>query len=820
MARRLFLACLCCGALALIGQAPGGYRKPPKDVLEILNAPLPPAVYLDPTRSHAVLGQPMRYPSIQELAEPMLKLAGLRIKPSNNALHGSTYLTSLKLKALPDGDERPIALPEGMRISAPRWNAKGTAFAFTQEGPQAVELWICDLATLSARRIEGVRLNPTMGYGLQWMPDQEQLLVKLVPTGRAAAPETPAVPPGPKVMESAGVKSSSSTYESRDLLRNAHDADLFDHYTQSQLALVHAVSGKITLLGTPQVFGIVSPSPSGQHLLVERLRRPYSYLRAYYRFPKEVEVWSSAGQLEEKLASLPLAEQVPNQGVPEGPRSYGWRDTAPATLCWVEALDGGNPKAKVAHRDRLIAKTVGAAPREYFRTTDRFSGLMFVEGGGLAIISETDYDKHWLRSHLVDTDAAGTTGRLIQDRSWDDGYKDPGYPVRKQLPSGVWAILRQGDHIFFDGNGASPEGDRPFLDRLDLRSLKKERIFRSDRDHHETFIAWLDPGKGMFITRRQSPSEVPNYMLRTLGKAVKSADGEATVASMFRPITAFADPAPKLRGITKQRVTYKRPDGVDLSFTLYLPPDYKPGTRLPAVFWAYPLDYTEKGTAGQIEGSTKTFNFIAGTSNLFFLLQGYAVMDNVAMPVVGPAEGAYDTFIEQIVANAKAAIDKADELGVIDRDRIGIGGHSHGALMTANLLAHSDLFKAGIARSGAYNHTLRPFGFQNEKRTLYQAKDTYVRLSPLINADKIRKPILLIHGEMDANPGTVPMQSEKLYEALRGVGATTRLVMLPYEDHGYRARESTEHVLFEMINWFDRYVKNAATKGSPTAGKN
>ena len=819
MARRLFLACICFGALALFGQGSGGYQKPSKDVLEILNAPLPPGVFLNPTRTHAVLGQPMRYPSIQELAEPMLRLAGLRIKPGNNAVHGSYYLTSLKLKALPDGEERPVALPEGMRIGPPRWNARGTAFAFTQEGPQAVELWICDLATLSAHRIDGVRLNPTLGYGVQWMPDQEHLLVKLVPAARGAAPEAPAVPPGPKVLESAGVKTASSTYESRDLLRNAHDADLFDHYTLSQLALVHTGSGKTTLLGTPQVFATVNPSPSGQHLLVERLRRPYSYLRAYNRFPREVEVWSSSGQLEEKLASLPLAEQVPNQGVPEGPRSYGWRDTAPATLCWAEALDGGNPKAKVAHRDRLIAKTVGGAPREYFRTTDRFAGLMFIEGGGLAIISERDYDKHWLRSHLVDTDAAKPAGRQIQDRSWDDGYKDPGYPVFKMLPSGASAVQRHGDHIYYSGGGASPEGDRPFLDRLDLNSLKKERVFRSDRDHHEAFAAWLDPGKGLFITRRQSPTEVPNFVLRTLGKAVKSAEGEAMLASSFRPITTFPDPAPKLRGITKQRVTYKRPDGVDLSFTLYLPPGYQPGTRLPAVFWAYPLDYTEKGTAGQIEGSTKTFNFIAGTSNLFFLLEGYAVMDNVAMPVVGPTEGAYDTFIEQIVANAKAAIDKADELGVIDRARIGIGGHSHGALMTANLLAHSELFKAGIARSGAYTHTLRPFGFQNEKRTLYQARDTYVRLSPLLNADKIKKPILLIHGEVDANPGTVPMQSEKMYEALRGVGATTRLVMLPHEDHGYRAKESTEHVLFEMIDWFDRYVKNASTKDGVAAGK-
>jgi dipeptidyl aminopeptidase/acylaminoacyl peptidase len=371
--------------------------------------------------------------------------------------------------------------------------------------------------------------------------------------------------------------------------------------------------------------------------------------------------------------------------------------------------------------------------------------------------------------------------------------------------------MEQNDWIYLDGNGSSPEGDRPFLDRLDLRTFKTERLFRSDRSSYEYFVAWLNPVAGTFITRRESPADPPNFFARTLAKKpLKDApQGEASRSSTSRAITRFPNPTPQLTGITKRLVTYKRADGVPLSFMLYLPPGYKSGTRLPTVVWAYPLDYAEQGVAGQIEGSSQVFTTIRGTSELFFLLQGYAVLDDAAMPVVGPPETAYDTFPEQIVANAKAAIDKAVELGVTDPERVGVGGHSHGALMTANLLVYSDLFRAGIARSGAYNHTMRPFGFQNERRTFWQARDTYIKLSPVLQADKINEPLLLIHGELDQNPGTVPMQSEKLYEALRGIGKTVRLCMLPYESHGYTALESTEHVLYEMLSWFDGYVKNA-----------
>ncbi len=801
------------------------YEKPPREILDVLDAPLPPTLIFSPSGDMAVLVQRVQYPPIADLAEPMLRLAGVRINPRTNA--GRNYLlywSGLALKRLPDGVEIPILLPERVkRIGTPEWNANSTMFAFTNEAFDGVELWVVDTTSREAKLMPGLHLNPVLDYAWQWMPDQETLLVKLIPADRGAPPEPPLVPPGPKIQESSGAKYASSTYEVRDVLKNPYEADLFDYYTKSQPALVKVPGGEVTLIGKPDVYGQVIPALGGSYLLVERIHRPYSYQRAYYRFPKEIELWTAAGTLIETLASQPLAEQVPIRGEITGPRDFSWRDNAPATVYWVEALDGGDPKTKVPFRDRVMIKPIGGEAIELWKSEQRFRSLQWIEQGGSVLASSYDDDLRRTRTYLLNADNPTVAPRLIWDISMDEEYKDPGYFVHRMLPNGSYVVMQKGDWVYLSGLGASPEGDRPFLDRLNLQTFDTERLFRSDRSCLESFIDWKDPGAGTFYTKRESLTDPPNYYLRTLARSPMKGvpAGEAVLKSTSRAITHFPDPVPHLKGITKRLVNYTRADGLPLSFMLYLPAGYKTGTRLPTVFWAYPLDYVEKEAAGQVRGSSKRYTIMSGTSELFFLLNGYAVLDNVAMPVVGPTETVYDTFVDQVVANAKAAIGKAVELGVTDPDRIGVGGHSHGALMTANLLAYSDLFRAGIARSGAFNHTLRPFGFQNEKRTLWQASDVYIKISPVLQADKINEPLLLIHGEVDQNPGTVPMQSEKLYEAIRGVGGTVRLVMLPYESHGYQARESTEHVLYEMLSWFDRYVKNApprtpSTPSTPT----
>ncbi len=788
------------------------YEKPPKEVLDVLNAPLPPTVILSPSRDKLLLAQTVRYPAIADLAQPMLALAGVRVNPRTNAERSYiSYSTALAMKWMAGGEEKPVTLPENVqRIGRPLWNSRGTWFAFTNEAADGVELWVCDAQTLAARRVDGVHVNPLLGSAVQWLPDQGTLLVKMVPPERGAVPEAPPAPAGPKVQDSAGVAVASSTYEVRDVLKNPHDADLFDYYSTSQLALIKAMTGEVTPIGKPAVYFGISPAPGGGYLLVERIHRPYSYLRAYYRFPRDVEVWTNAGQPLETLAHLPLAEAVPIDGVPTGPRNHSWCPTELATLVWIEALDNGDPKVRVPNRDRVMMRPLKGKANEFCRTGERFDNIDWDESGRYVLVSDFDIDRYWTRTFIHDARGRAKP-RLLWDMSTDEKYKHPGYPVIRMLPSGAYALQQHAGWIYLAGNGASPEGDRPFLDRLNLSTLKSERLFRCARSSYEFVVTMVDPVAGRFITRRESPTDPPNFFLRTLGgKAAKAAKpGESIWDSTSEAVTSFPDPAPQLRDIKKQLVSFTREDGIPLSFMLYLPPGYQAGTRLPTVLWAYPIEYAEKGVAGQVEGSSQRFTTLTGSSQLFFLLQGYAVLDNAAMPVIGPTETVYDTFSEQIVANAKAAIARAVEMGVTDPERVGVGGHSHGALMTANLLVYSDLFRAGIARSGAFNHTLRPFGFQNERRTLWKARDTYIRLSPVLQADKINEPLLLIHGELDQNPGTVTMQSEKLYDALRGIGATVRLCILPYESHGYIAKESIEHVLFEMLSWFDRYVKNA-----------
>jgi dipeptidyl aminopeptidase/acylaminoacyl peptidase len=804
LAAMLALALLVSVSISVPAQST--YQKPPQAVLDVLDAPVTPVASISPRRDYMLLLTGVRYPPISELAEPMLRLAGLRINPRTSGQHRAPSYTRLSIKRLSDGAETIVQVPAGARLGVPQWSPDGRHFALTNTTTSGVELWVGETASARLRRLNGVAVNAVYGDSFQWMPDGRTLLVQIIPR-RGPAPSESVVPAGPNVQESSGKASGSATYQ--DLLRNPHDEALFEYYGTSQLALIEAQGGKTTVVGPAALIESVTPSPDGKYLLVARLTRPYSYLHPASFFPKEVEVWTREGKVAHKLASLPLADQIPIQGVRTGPRAYQWRPTEPATLVWAEALDEGDPRKKVPHRDRLLTLKAPftAAPAEWYKTEHRFSGLAFGERGGTIFVTDYDRDRRWTRTVLLDFDAPTTKPRELWSRSINDRYGNPGTPILRTLASGHRAVLQQGDSIYLTGAGASPEGDRPFLDRLSLQTFKTERLFQSAADAYETITAILDDEARQIVTRRETPTSPPNYYKRTLGAA-----NQETAA--MTPLTNFPDATPQLRGITKQLVKYKRADGVECSFTLYLPPGYKQGTRLPTMLWAYPLEYNDPATAGQVTGSTQRYTTLAGSSHLFLLLAGYAVLDDATMPIVGDPERMNDTYVDQIVSSAKAAIDKAVEMGVTDRDRVGVGGHSYGAFMTANLLAHSDLFRAGIARSGAYNRTLTPFGFQSERRTLWEAPETYIKVSPFMVANKIDEPILLIHGEADNNSGTFPIQSERLYQAIRGTGGTVRLVTLPLESHGYAARESTEHVLYEMLSWFDKHVKNARPRSN------
>ncbi len=785
------------------------WQSPPQEVLDVLYAPQLPWVWTSPTGGHLLLADPVLYPPLAEYAAGWYELAGSRVKPGLGTIHGQHGGTSPRLMPVEGGEAVALDLPAGAEVHDVVWTVDGDRFALTVELPDHVGLWVGSVDGEVAE-VKGVALSPMLGRPVSWMPDQKRLLVRGVPADRGPEPAAPTIPAGPMVQEGDG-DTARSTYESRNLLTTAHDDALFSYYATSQLMVVDPKKEKQTPLGPPGAYATADWSPDGKYLLVEKVVGPWSHAVPWWRFASAIEVWDKKGEPVATVAELPLADEVPIHGVPEGPRGVEWRATSPHTLFWVEALDGGDPVAEVEHRDRLMrleAPFTGDAD-EVWKAKHRIEEWGYwTESGGTMMVTERERMKRWLYTWLLDVD----TGKAKPwfDVNEDDQYRAPGSPVWRPLKNGQWVMRQEGDGIYFRGPGATDDGDRPFLDLRSMGSGKVERLFRADPERYESIVAFA--GDDRFVLRSESATEVPNYYLATLGDPVKAPEGEATRSRERTAITRFEDPTPQLREIEKRIVRYERKDGVPLSFQLYLPPGYQEGQKLPTVVYAYPLEYSDPSTAGQVRGSTKRFDRLYGPSHLFFLLQGYAVLDRTAMPMVGDPETVYDTFVDQLVGDAEAAVAKAVEIGVADPDRIGVIGHSHGGLMVANLLAHTDLFRAGIARSGSYNKTNQPFGFQSERRSLFEARDTYIQVSPTFFADQVDEPVLVIHGAADSNPGTLTFQSEVFFEAVRGSGGTARLVLLPYEDHGYRAKESIEHVLWEQLQWFDTHVKGAAAE--------
>jgi dipeptidyl aminopeptidase/acylaminoacyl peptidase len=789
---------------SLLAQSGPGYRVPPAPIPAILDAAPAPTAQLSPTGDRLLLLHPRAMPTIAELAEPVHRLAGVRFAAASGAPVGGVGYAALSVAGLDGGAPRAVPVPLGGadRMLPIGFAPDGSRFAVGVVRADHVQLWLVDPVAATARQIPDVRLSTPLGMQCHWLADSTALACLTVPADRGAMPAAPRAPAGPNVQETRGTPAPVRTYQ--DLLTSAHDESVFAWYTTSVISVITVAGGAPRTVGSAGLHTMVSPAPGGRFLLVESIERPFSRLVPYDDFPKHVRVIDMTGAEVYSLAKLPLADAVPINGVPTGPRRYDWDPTQPARLTWIEALDGGNPKATAAHRDQLMALTVPSrmAPTAWHQTQHRFMGVAWTEDGQ-ALVTEYDRPTRGTRLSLVARDG---TARVLSQRSTEDAYAHPGTPYRQP---GKDTVLTHAGSIYLLGQGASPEGDRPFADRLDLATGKATRLFRSSGEQFEQVVAVVSRDGSRLLTRHESKTSPPNYVLRTLGAA--GGDGSRLA------LTAFGDPAPQMRGVTKERLTYTRKDGVALSGTLYLPAGYTAGTRLPLLMWAYPQEFTSAAAAGQVSGSPYRFDSIRGASHLLLLTQGYAILDDPSMPIVGAGETANDHYVEQLVASAEAAVDAVVARGVTDRDRIAVGGHSYGAFMTANLLAHTDLFRAGLARSGAYNRTLTPFGFQSESRTFWEVPEVYARMSPFWFADRIKEPILLTHGEADNNQGTFPIQSERFYMALKGHGATVRYVTLPHEAHGYAARESVLHTVAEMLDWLDTHVKHAPARPATSA---
>src|SRR5580658_844446 len=797
------------------------YQIPPKGIVDLVDVLPTPAVVLSPAsepgaRRWLLIQELSGLPPITDLAQPELRLAGLRFSPRTNGPSRGRYTTSLKLKQLPDGKEIPVGgLPPNAKIRFARWSADGTKIAFVNAGDSRVDvglsLWIVDVASARAHRVAEIALNGIFGAPCEWRGNTPSLICMTVPVTRGPAPVRSEIPDGPIVQENLGRITPGATYE--DLLKNSEDELIFDYYATSQIALIQP-DGGITPLGKPGVIDDATPSPDGNFVLVSERHRPYSYLLPFEMFPDRASVVNLKDGSVKQLSDKPLQDNIPNihDAVPSGPREYLWRSDVPATIAWVEAGDGGDPRKQATVRDTLFISDApfDGSAQKLMELPLRFSSVAWTENH-IALVQESRW-KDRKRIILAVGPSAGAAPVKLFEGSLEDRYNDPGQPVEITNKTGQKVIATTVDHsaAYFRGEGASAEGDKPFVSTVNLANGDTKKLWHSEKPYYETSWDLIDTSVLALLIRRESPQQSPNFYIWK---------SDAKTAAQ---VTSFPSPYGNAAIPTKQVLKYMRADGVELSANLYLPPAYKKQDGpLPTLIEAYPTEYKTKSSAGQIIGSPYEFVFLYPGSPVPFVTQGYAVLENASIPIVGEGNAEpNDTYVEQLVASAQAAIDEGVRLGVVDRNRVAVMGHSYGAFMTANLLAHSDLFKAGIARSGAYNRTLTPFGFQNEDRTYWQAPDVYNKMSPFMHADQIKTPLLLIHGEADNNSGTFPIQSERLFSALKGQGATVRFVLLPLEAHGYAARESVLDMFWEMNTWMNKYVKNPPGPSAPAPRAN
>ncbi|WP_459002901.1 S9 family peptidase [Stenotrophomonas sp. PSU_St103] len=787
-------------------QGVNGYELPSAALQAVVDAPRAPSLYLSPRRDVAAMMQMPSLPSIQVVAQPELKLAGLRINPRTFSDSRFSFGEKLWLMNVADGKERQISgLPAKLSIASVMWSPDQKWLAFNQvdAASGANELWLVDVAGGSARRLVA-GLNTVIGSGYQWLPDSRGLVVFTRPANLGAAPAADGIPTGPAVQQTSqgGGVVSIRTYQ--DLLKNEADARQFDYYATTQPMEV-SLDGSTRAIGAAGIFMGFSVSPDGRFVLRQPVQRPYSYVVPVDSFPRRIEVIDRAsGKLVHTVAVRPLVEGLPtgNDAEVTGARDIRWRGDADATLVWAEAQDGGDPNREAKVRDAVLmqAAPFDKPPVTLAQLGSRLAGISWGRGD-LALLTESWWKTRRTKTWLIAPDNAGAEPRLLWDRDGQDRYSDPGRPLLSSDDRGrsLLQTSADGSSLYLAGAGASPEGDRPFVDRFDVATGKATRLFHSQAPSYALPVALLDNQASSLLLSRESPDEPANFYVQSLADA-----GAAP-----RALTHFAHPLPQLKGVQKEQIRYKRKDGVDLTATLLLPPGYDPkrdGPR-PLLMWAYPGEFKSAAAASQVTDSPYRFNAVSYWGPQAFLAKGYVVLASPSMPIIGEGDKEpNDTYIEQLVANAQAAVDEVVRRGVTDRDHIAIGGHSYGAFMTANLLAHTRLFKAGIARSGAYNRTLTPFGFQAEERNYWQAQDVYQKMAPFNYADRIKDPILFIHGVDDNNSGTFPMQSERMFAAVKGLGGTARLVMLPNESHAYRARESIMTMLAESERWLEQTI--------------
>lgn len=792
------------------GQENLTYQKPPQSILELAEAPLAPSIQIDSKGKNIVFLYRSNFKSIEELSETEMRLGGLRINPVTNIGSRTRYFINLKVRVGQDGNIQDVnGLPENGRFANFSWSPNQEYMAFTNTVTSGVELWVLDIENAKAKKLSQANLNANMGRPFTWFKDSNSLLVTTLPENRKDLIDTKeAIPTGPTVSVSeAGVEAQNRTYQ--DLLKNKNDEYNFELLTQAKLHKIN-MDGSSSLWKKSDMYRDVSFSPDGNYVMVTTIKRPFSYLVPYYRFPSTTTIYKANGDFVNTFLEVPLIEDLPKGFMAErtGKRDVNWRNDKPATLVWTEALDGGDPENEVPFRDEVFMQDAPFTGKitSLLKTKDRFRYIQW-GNDNTALAHDYWWNTRNTRTYLFNPSNNKQEPKIVFDRNYQDVYNNPGNFVSTKNEFDEYVLELDNNNAYLIGDGYSDAGKFPFIDEINLETLQTNRLYHSKlTDQVEDITMALNAKQGEYVVRIESKNQFPNYYIRNIKKRIG-----------LQPLTQFENPFKSIQDVQKEVIKYNRADGLELTGTLYLPTDYEAGKKYPMIMWAYPQEFKDKSSAGQNTKSSNEFTYPWYGSPIYWVTRGYVVLDDASFPIVGEGdEEPNDTFIEQLVANAKAAIDAVDALGYIDRHKVAVGGHSYGAFMTANLLSHSNLFAAGIARSGAYNRTLTPFGFQSEERNYWEAPEIYYNMSPFMHADTMKTPLLLIHGEADNNSGTYPLQSERYFNALKGLGAPVRLVMLPKESHGYAAKESILHMLWEQDKWLEDHVKNNTETKSGT----
>ena len=800
---RIFYLSLLIILARIIAQENLNYQQPPNEILNLVDVKLPPRVLMDENKKYMVCIYRDAFKTIKELSEKEMRLAGLRINPKTNIGSRTNYYKDIKIANLRRKKtilRKVRGLPTESRLANFIWSPDQTSIAFTNTTFHGVELWVLNVSGGVVKKLTDANVNANLGDAVNWYQDGKSLLVKLVPGNREEITDSEnVIPIGPRISSNDGKKAQNRTYQ--DLLKNRIDEHNFEQLALSEIHKVN-LYGKKTLWQESDMYRNISFSPDGEFVMVTKIQKPFSYLVPYSRFPSKTIIYTKSGDTVRTLVEVPLIEDLPKgfMAVRKGKRNFSWRNDKPSSVYYSIALDEGDPENKVSFRDEIfqLDAPFQGAPLSLIRTENRYYNILWCNDS-VAVANDYWWNNRNTKSYLFNPLNPSAEPQIISDRNYQDRYSDPGNFVENRNQYGRYVLALKNGKIFFLGDGFTEQGQFPFLDQLNMNTLEKKRLYESEYTDRMETLQRYDIGKDELLVRIQSPTDYPNYYFRYLDK------------NKLDQITQFDNPFKGLQNVYKDVIKYKREDGLDLSATLYLPADYNQNIKekLPMIMWAYPREFKDRSSASQTTQNPNKFTYPYWGSPIYWLTKGYAILDNVSFPILGIEDNEpNDDFRNQLVANAKAAIDAVDSMGFINKERVAIGGHSYGAFMVANLLSHSNLFAAGIARSGAYNRTLTPFGFQSEERNYWEAPEIYYQMSPFMHADKIKTPILLIHGEADNNSGTYPLQSERYFNALKGLGVTTRLVILPKESHGYRAKESILHLLWEQDQWLEKYIKN------------